>query len=113
MVYEEVTLFKEFSPVIALIIIMVVGGKWVLQKSFEQVELARKNFTDYVEKTEKEHTAAMHKMSENISILHVNLIQHTKTKDEFMDTINEQRKTINELFEMLKEQIKTNRQKIY
>lgn len=112
MVGEEIALFKEFSPVIALIIIMVIGGKWVLQKSFEQVELARKNFTDYVEKTEKEHTAAIHKMSDNISNLSSNLYLHTKTKEEFMDTINEQRKTINELFEMLREQIKTNRQKI-
>ncbi len=112
MVYEEIALFKDFGPVIALIIIMVIGGKWILQISFEQVELARKNFTDYVETTEKEHTAAMHKMSENISILSSNLNMHTKTKEEFIDTINEQRKTITELFEMLKEQIKTNRQKI-
>ena len=116
MVLEEIGLFKDFGPVIALIIIMVVGGKWILQKSFEQVELARKNFTDYVEITTKEHTAAtkehttaMNKMSENISILSSNLQQHTKAKEDFIDTINEQRKVITELFEMLKEQIKTNR----
>lgn len=108
MVYEEIALFKDFGPVIALIIIMVVGGKWVLQISFEEVKLARKNFTDYVEKTEKEHTAAIHKMSTNISDLSLNLYQHTKTKEEFIDTFNEQRKTINELFEMLKGQIKVN-----
>ncbi len=116
MVYEEAILFKDFGPVIALIIIMVIGGKWILQHSFEQVELARKDFTNYVENTEKEHTTTMNKMSgnisklsENISVLSTNLNQHTKTKEEFIDTINEQRKTISELFEMLKDQIKTNK----
>lgn len=109
MVLEEITLFQEFGPVIALIIIMVIGGKWILQKSFDQVEIARKDFTNYVVVTTKEHTAAMTKMSENISVLSFDLEQHTKTKEQFIDTINEQRKTINDLFEMLKGQIKTNR----
>jgi len=102
MVLEEINLFKDFGPVTALIIIMVVGGKWILEKSFEQVELARKNFTDYVEITMKEHTVAMNKISENVLILNVNMIQHTKAKDDFMDTMNDQNKTINNLFEMLK-----------
>lgn len=120
MVLEEVALFKDFGPVIALIIIMVGGGRWILQKSFDQVELARKEsfnqvelarreFTSYVETTSKEHTAAMNKMSENIATMSEVMRQHIKTKEEFIDTINEQRKTINELFEMLKSQIKTNR----
>lgn len=109
MVLEEVALFKDFSPVIALIIIMVGGGRWILQKSFEQVELARKDFTNYVETTSKEHTAAMNKMSENIATMSEVMRQHIKTKEEFIDTINDQRKTINELFEMLKGQIKTNK----
>lgn len=109
MVLEEINLFKDFGPVIALIIIMVAGGKWILQKSFDQVELARKNFTDYVETTAKEHTVAMNRISENVSVLNANMVQHTKTKDDLMDTLNDQNKTINNLFEMLKEQIKTNK----
>lgn len=120
MVGEEISIFKDYSPVIALIIIMVTGGKWILQKSweqsevsrkesFEQITIARKNFTDYIEKTGKEHTEAMNRMSENISSLSLNLENHTKTKEDFIDTIGDQRKTINELFEMLKEQLKTNR----
>lgn len=108
-IVDDAVLFQDFGPVIALIIIMVTGGKWILQKSFDQVELARKDFTTYVEKTEKEHTEAMIKLAENISILSSDLEQHTKTKDSFIETINDQRKTINDLFEMFKEQIKTNR----
>jgi len=106
---DDAILFQDFGPVIALIIIMVTGGKWILQKSFDQVEQARKEFTNYVETTTKEHTEAMNKLAENISVLSSDLEQHTKTKDQFIETIDEQRKTINDLFEMLKEQIKTNR----
>lgn len=116
MTVEEINLFKDFGPVIALIIIMTTGGKWVLQKAFEQIESARKDFSNYVHTTEKEHTDAMNKISNNLSNLTVDLDSHIKMKDEFIDTINlqrntidDQRKTINELFEMLKEQIKTNR----
>lgn len=108
-IVDDAALFQDFGPVIALIIIMVTGGKWVLQKSFDQVEEARKEFTSYVEKTSKEHTEAMIKLSESISILASDLEDHTRTKEQFIETINDQRKTINDLFEMLKEQIKTNR----
>ncbi len=116
MVVEEINLFKDFGPVIALIIIMVTGGKWILQKAFDQVAIARKDFSNYVQTTEKEHMAAMYKISENLSTLTIGLDSHTKMKDEFINaineqknTINDQRKIINELFGMLKEQIKTNR----
>ena len=109
MVGEEIAIFQEFGPVIALINIMSIGGKWILQNSFEEVKLARKNFTDYVEHTAKEHTEAMNKMANSISELSSDLKDHTRTKEQFIDTINEQRKTINDLFEMLKGQIKTNR----
>lgn len=121
MVGEEAAVFQEFGPVIALIIIMVGGGKWILQRSFDQVELARKEafnqvelsrkeFTDYVNKSAREHTEAMSTLSSSVRELSIDLEKHTKTKDQFLDTVNEQRKTINELFEMLKSQIKTNRQ---
>lgn len=106
---DDIALFKDFGPVIALIIIMVAGGKWILQRSFDEVSLARKDFTTYVETTTKEHTVAMNKLAETVSILSSDLEQHTKTKDQFIETISEQRRTINELFEMLKGQIKTNR----
>lgn len=109
MVGEEIAIFKDFTPVISLIIIMVIGGRWIIQKTFDQTEFARKNFTDYVEKTTEEHTEAMNKLSESILVLSADLKNHTRSKDDFIYTINEQRKTINELFEMLKEQIKTNR----
>lgn len=109
MVGEEVVIFQEFGPVIALIIIMIIGGKWILQNSFEEVKLARKNFTDYVENTAKEHTMAMNKLADSVSDLSSDLKEHTRTKEQFIDTINEQRKTITELFEMLKGQIKTNK----
>jgi hypothetical protein len=106
---DDAVLFQDFGPVIALIIIMVTGGKWILQKSFDQVEESRKEFANYVETTSKEHTEAMKKLAENISVLASDLEEHTRTKDQFIETINDQRKTINDLFEMLKEQIKTNR----
>ncbi len=109
MVVEEINLFKDFGPVVALIIIMVTGGKWILQKAFDQVETARTNFTDYVQGTEKEHTIAMGHIAECVKGLSVSMEQHIRSKDEFINTINDQRKTINELFEMLKDQIKTNR----
>lgn len=122
MVGEEIAVFQEFGPVIALIIIMVGGGKWVLQRSFDQVELARKEafnqvelarkeFSEYISTTIKDHTAAMNKMAESISTLSFDLKEHTRTKEQFIETIIEQRKTITELFEMLKGQIQTNRQR--
>lgn len=121
MVLEEVTIFQDFGPVIALIIIMVGGGRWILQKSFEQVEIARKDFTNYVQTTEKEHTRAMkestdamHEISLRLVDLSKGLNSHVKMKDEFIDTIERQRdtiesqsNTIEELFHMLKEQIRT------
>jgi len=120
MIVEEINLFRDFSPVIALIIIMVIGGKWILQKAFEQVEIARKDFTNYVQTTEKEHITAMYKISENLSALTIGLENHIKMKNEFIESINDQRniindqrRTINELFEMLKNQIKTNKQRYH
>lgn len=105
---QDLVLYKDFGVAGATLLVVIGLSRWVAIRSFQYIEKAtnalienQNQFMHFAEET-------LSKNTEVLSHLSATLDKHVKEKDDAIAMIRERDKTLNTLFEMLKQEIKLN-----
>lgn len=104
----DIQMYRDVGVAGAALVIVIGLSRWVAIRSFQYIERAtnalianQTQFINFVEGSVNKNTQALCDM-------HSTLETHVKTKDEAIAMIKEKDKTIGDLFELLKQEIKIN-----
>jgi hypothetical protein len=104
----DITMYKDVGVAGAALIIVIGLSRWVAIRSFQYIEQATHaliaNQTQFINFVQE----SLNKNTEALCNMHSTLESHVKEKDEAIAMIKEKDKTITDLFELLKEEIKIN-----
>lgn len=105
----DLELYKDLGTAGAALVIVIGLSRWVAIRSFQYIEKAndaltknQNQFIHFAEETLNKNTQALSQMTAALE-------SHTREKDEAIAMIKEKDKTINQLFEMLKQEIRLGR----
>lgn len=101
MVGEEVVLIQNYGPVLGIFAIVIITGRWILVKTFEQVEKANasmqennKDSREFLQEHVKKNTEALTEIKTCLTKNSDMLTRHVESKDAVMEVMKEQNKTI-------------------
>jgi hypothetical protein len=105
----DLELYKDIGIAGAALIIVIGLSRWVAIRSFQYIEKANDALTENQNQFIHFAEDVLNKNTQALSQMTVALEAHTKEKDEAIAMLKEKDKTINQLFEMLKQEIKLGR----
>lgn len=107
----DIQMYKDVGIAGAALIIVIGLSRWVAIRSFQYIEKATNaliaNQTQFIHFVEE----SFNKNTEALCDMHSTLETHVKEKDEAISMIKEKDKTITDLFELLKQEIRLNNAK--
>lgn len=107
---QDLVIYKDFGVAGAALVIVIGLSRWVAIRSFQYIEKATNALIENQNQIMHFAEETLSRNTEILSHLSVLLEQHIKEKDEAIAMIRDRDKTMNTLFEMLKQEIKINNQ---
>jgi hypothetical protein len=104
----DIQMYKDVGVAGAALVIVIGLSRWVAIRSFQYIEQATNaliaNQTQFIHFAEE----TLSKNTEALCNMHSTLEAHVKEKDDAISMLKQKDKTIGDLFELLKQEIKLN-----